>query len=299
MVSDVSDGVRSTSTVLVSQTAFASHWQPANTQHKTSIQKTAGLLFPDCSEIQCTRLLQFFYIRIMKNLVVALLNSTVGLDSQAVADLGFDLEPSPRDGRMDLVVSNVSSTSKQWIAVILMVVALVLAAVRYRGHSQFRTWMLGLLTSCLHNADNILRPGTYFTPAWIVQPRLLFPMDQAFFFWSVVLLLGVWSLRTGQKLVVALHSVGTSIGIMHYVAQSPSRFCAFAHITILCEVVMGAVVGLWLWQHNAENEAAVPYRQISAVETTFDVQETSLEMPKRHSGLRHRSLSPALEACRT
>jgi hypothetical protein len=44
-----------------------------------------------------------------------------------------------------------------------------------------------------HNVDNILRPGSYFTPSWIVNPAFAFAMDKGFLLWLTVLGFGVVS----------------------------------------------------------------------------------------------------------
>lgn len=76
----------------------------------------------------------------------------------------------------------------------------------------------------MHNIDNILRPGTYHTPVWIVSPVSFFSMDLGFFFGILVASLGVWYLVKPRKLIVILHSCTTSAGMMHYMTETISSF---------------------------------------------------------------------------
>lgn len=231
-----------------------------------------------------------------------MLNATVGLDTEALEELGFELEPSPRahlDGAQ-LVVSNIPPNHLQYLAVTFMALALLLALALERKHSQFGIWALGLIASCFHNIDNILRPGTYFTPSWIVKPNFAFPMDYGFIFWLLVMIVGVVSLHTpNNKIPILLHSAGTSFGIMHYAAQEPSRFSAVAHASILFEVIMGMVVGIKLLQWQGQSRSSSGGATINQPPTSNEnysqvpTEETagSLEMQPR-KGLRQRSRSP-------
>ena len=165
-----------------------------------------------------------------------------------------------------------------------------------RQHAQFRSWAVGLFASYLHNVDNILRPGTYFTPSWIVKPYLAFPMESGFGFWLIVMILGILALSSPpNKIPIVLHSYGTSFGFMHYVAQDPSKFSLFAHCSILFEIVMGIVVGIKLLcqpnqdldcSANQASRGGPKYSQVPIEEAVG-----SVEMQKRR-GLRQRSRSP-------
>ena len=174
-------------------------------------------------------------------MLLSFLNATVGLDTSAVAALGFQLESSPRLTGVELVVNDLPSTFGQRLAVGSMAVVLLVVLgqvigriVRTSSELEYyrlndynnnltlvMTWSLGLFASCLHNADNILRPGTYFTPSWIVTPKFAFAMDQGFLFWLSILISGVWSLHLSLSLSdcsryywvpVLWHTVGTSVG---------------------------------------------------------------------------------------
>ena len=151
-------------------------------------------------------------------------------DPEDLEYLGFELEASPlADGTM-MVINGVPPTEMQYAAVALMTLALLLALCLKRKHPQFRPWAIGLFASCVHNTDNILRPGTYLTPSWIVRPYVSFPMEVGFVFWLVVMSLGIFALHTPpNKIFAVLHSAGTSFGIMHYrVAKDLSRFSVIA-----------------------------------------------------------------------
>jgi hypothetical protein len=259
--------------------------------------------------------------------LASFLNATVGLDTTALEALGFELEDSPNLEGAQVVVNNISLLPIQWVAVAFMTMALLVAcAVECRmvpqRHELHWVWTVGLVSSWAHNVDNILRPGTYFTPAWIVTPLFAFPMDRGFSFWLAVLGLGVVSLHTTRSLPIILHSIGTSLGIMHYMAQVPDRFSLWAHASILWEVIMGLVVGAALLVNNNnknnnknknKNKNNTPlsrdeYTTLHAPSSTRASSDAknrytdaprqedqlvgdSLELPER-SGLRQRSRSP-------
>lgn len=256
------------------------------------------------------------------------LNATVGLDTTVVTDLGYELEPSPLlDGAL-LVINNPPPTTPQWVAVTIMLIMFAVLVCHYRSlqqqqqhrrRQQIHLWSLGLLASCFHNVDNIIRPGTYFTPYWIVEPKVAFAMDQGFLLWMAVAASGVLSLRlyTSQQLatnwfkpLVLLHSIGTSFGIAHYVAQTPRRFSVVAHVSILFEVIMGIVVG-WAFL-SSYNDGSGCERQVQ-LDSAYDSvpihdRSVSVELPQsttkdthgkrfssdRYTTLRQRSKSPRI-----
>jgi hypothetical protein len=240
---------------------------------------------------------------------VKFLNATVGLDTSPVTDLGYELEPSPLLEGAFVVVNNPPPTTPQYVAVTTMLVIFTVCLSRFGFQKREYVWSVGLLASCFHNVDNILRPGTYFTPYWIVEPKIAFAMDQGFLLWIVVLVSGVLALRyldTGNKktwtTLVLLHSLGTSFGIAHYVAQAPSKFSWMAHLSISFEVIMGMLVG---WQLFTRHRTS---RQISqhARDDSVPLQDrsVSMEMPsvtsargvssKAYRSLRQRSKSPRI-----
>jgi hypothetical protein len=174
------------------------------------------------------------------------------------------------------------------MAMVLLAACMVEGSIVSQRRAKFWVWTVGLVSSWVHNVDNIiLRPGSCFTPSWIVTPLLAFPMDKGF-----------------------LYSMGTSLGIMHYMAQVPVRFSFLAHASILFEVIMGLVVGTVLLVSNKTNNASnsetsttlhgppsisaatderVRYTAVPRQENQFVT--ASLELPER-PGLRQRSRSP-------
>ena len=267
----------------------------------------------------------------MSLLIVRFVNATEGLDTSVVRELGFDVEPSPNLRGAHVVVNDLPPTLGQWIAVAFMAFAMLTVLVVAVHHAKYNpatrhliaTCSIGIFASGLHNIDNILRPGTYFTPSWIVAPKLgLFPMDQGFLLWIIVLITGASSIqlllstraRAGHYRcifysVLLVHGYGCSIGIFHYLVQSPARFSSFAHGTILFEVIMGIVVTVVLG-YTYREEAAQPVATYHPVPTTSTGQEadeagTLVEMTRRtpnetrgasidRKGLRLRSRSPKL-----
>ena len=123
-------------------------------------------------------------------------------------------------------------------------------------------------------------------------------MESGFGFWLLVMLLGVLALGTPpNKILVVLHSYGTSFGFMHYVAQDARKFCFVAHCSILFEVIMGIVVGIKLLEMQATSgvvflgsEPSVSTRP-DYVQVPTEERMSGLEMQQR-GGLRQRSRSP-------
>ena len=140
----------------------------------------------------------------MSLLIVRFVNATEGLDTSVVTELGFDVEPSPNLPGAHVVVNDLPPTLSQWVAVTFMAFAMLTVLLVAVHHAKYNpatrhliaTCSIGIFASCLHNIDNILRPGTYFTPSWIVAPKLgLFPMDQGFMLWLIVLITGASSIQ--------------------------------------------------------------------------------------------------------
>ena len=233
-------------------------------------------------------------------LFLQFLNATVGLDTSPVTDLGYEVEPSPHLEGAFLVSNDPPPTRAQYVAVVVMTMTVAACLVKRSLQSgTIRVWILGLVSSYLHNVDNIFRPGTYFTPTWIVEPKFAFPMDQGFVLFELVSIAGVLALRTPQrrlarKGLIPLHSFGISLGIAHYVAQSPSRFSLVAHFSILFEFVMGIVVAcVLLSRHdNRVVEETGDHRHAFSHDVTMELPRKS--DASRYSVLRQRSKSPRI-----
>lgn len=244
-------------------------------------------------------------------LLLQFLNASVGLDTSPVTDLGYEVEPSPHLEGAFLVSNDPPLTPTQYVAVVVMtlMVAVVMCFMnRSLPQQSGKVWSLGLLSSYIHNVDNIVRPGTYFTPTWIVEPKIAFPMDQGFGLFVLVSIAGVLIVRASlsrcaRASLIVLHSFGISLGIAHYVAQSPTRFSLLAHCSILFEFIMGIVVACELLPQTNNptfGEGIDGRHNYNPVHLTSQDPHVTMEMPNKtrrsskYPLLRQRSKSPRI-----
>ena len=237
------------------------------------------------------------------------LHAIVDLDTTQLDALGFEFEDSPHLEGARLVVHNPSPSLVQWMAVATMIMAFAVVTVwqcRSSNSTNRRLvlfWTISLFASCLHNVDNILRPGIYFTPSWIVLPKIAFPMDQGFILWMLFVLgsgIAAITVQTQciKKMAIIMHSFTTSFGVLHYVAQDPREFSIFAHLTICFESVMGVFIGTQLWSVSAATQARLEsprYEAIPRQQGTRRSKGTRVVEMTPTTGVRQRSVSPAIK----
>ena len=93
----------------------------------------------------------------------------------------------------------------------ILIALLVAVSLQHLRHSiisrkDYFFFSASITASCIHNADNILRPVFYHTPLFIYESSFrLFPMDAGVVFWIAVAIVGVLAVIKKEITYIVLH----------------------------------------------------------------------------------------------